>query len=327
MILDYNETQTIRDEIIRTIQNKFGWKIYNAVQVNFGYGNLKWCMETEDKPIFVKQYCKKRYKMGLVGVERALRFQDQMHKDGIPCQNVFSINDEYIHRTQSCESFMITGVSEGLMVQAGKVNKDQMYSLGESIGRIHLWLSQRAPQYIPLQWKLPDKEKMMLNWEQNMQSSINYGIEKYIKALEQQRVILETLDMEIFLDCEHGWTHWDMFVDNLMFKPDCISDILDFDRLHYTYPEFDISRAILSCCLDEDEMNMGAVSAFCNGYRRHISISAEKLVRSLKLTWCKEAKWVRPENETDRTMRRFVEELIWLGERWGNLDKIILELR
>lgn len=32
-------------------------------------------------------------------------------------------------------------------------------------------------------------------------------------------------------------------MDNLLFHSDSLADILDFDRLHYVYMDFDISRS------------------------------------------------------------------------------------
>lgn|GEM_PF-6159758 len=71
--MDRNEK--IRDEIIKDVEHKFGWKIQNTVPNNLGYGNLKWLMETNHGAIFVKQYDKVRYRRGLDGVEQALRYQ------------------------------------------------------------------------------------------------------------------------------------------------------------------------------------------------------------------------------------------------------------
>jgi homoserine kinase type II len=44
--------------------------------------------------------------------------------------------------------------------------------------------------------------------------------------------------------------------------------------------------------------------------------------RGLKLTWYKEFKWVHENFRKDKAMSRFIDEMIWIGDEWGNLDEI-----
>ncbi len=110
---------------------------------------------------------------------------------------------------------------------------------------------------------------------------------KTLIALDKQKEIIEQINMEIFSQCEKGWGHWDLFVDNMLFNPTHVSAILDFDRMNFVYPEFDISRPILSCCLENGYLNTNSVSAFIKGYREYSSLTKEKCIRSIKLTWGK----------------------------------------
>lgn len=103
-----NIMERIRDEIIKDVEHKFGMKIQNAIPINLGYANLKWLMETNIGPIFVKQYDKVRYRRGLDGVEQALKYQNKMHSDGIPCQMVIEFKGVCIHTTSTGESYMIS---------------------------------------------------------------------------------------------------------------------------------------------------------------------------------------------------------------------------
>ncbi|EGG33986.1 phosphotransferase [Paenibacillus sp. HGF5] len=312
----------IEEEIINDLKGKFGWHIQSLEANNLGYGNMKWIMKTDSESYFVKKYCKVRYRRGLEDVHEALRYQDLMYRDGIPCQPVYAYNNRYIHRLQSDEDYMITGVSKGELIQAGTANLQQMYSLGETTGRMHKWMSIHMPRRTVLHWDLPSKHKMIARLELNLHETEEANHGKYVLAIQKQMEILSGVDMDIFNECAKGWAHWDMHVDNLLFYKDGVADIVDFDRVQFVYPDFDISRALLSCALKDDQMRLDAVEAYVEGYRVHMSLSNEQLVRSIKLTWYKEFKWVHAMYCSEKTMGRFIDEMIWIGDNWNELNDI-----
>ena len=56
------------------------------------------------------------------------------------------------------------------------------------------------------------------------------------------------------------------------------------------------------------------VSAFVEGYREYHKLTNQKLIRSIKLTWWKEAAWVRAYKvQNSSPLIRFIEENIWIG--------------
>ncbi|RKN66068.1 phosphotransferase [Paenibacillus ginsengarvi] len=315
--------ESIEDQIVNDLRHKFGWRIQSIQANNLGYGNLKWIMNTGSESYFVKKYCKVRYRKGLEDVHEALRYQDLMHRDGLPCQPVYAYDGRYIHRLQSEEEYMITGVSQGKLIGAGTATLQQMYSLGEATGRMHRWMNLQMPRRTALHWELWSMQKMNAALEKNLQETSEAGHSEYAAAIRKQLKILRRLDMQIFEKCAKDWAHWDMHVDNLLFNRDGIADIVDFDRVQFVYRDFDISRAILSCALAENQMRMDAVQAFVEGYRVHKSLTKEQLVCSVKLTWYKECKWVHVMYSSQKTMGRFVDEMIWIGDHWDDLDDIL----
>lgn len=313
----------IINEIIEHLKLTYGLKTNTAEPNYFGYANLKWKIDTDQGVFFVKQYNSKRYSDDLLKqVEVALGLQEKLNLSGIPCPIILSRNGTYIQRTTLGERYMITEFSPGQMIEAGEVNVEQMYHLGKITGNMHNWLNQNAPKTYPLHWTPNSKEQMLTDWLENWQLAQIAGSEKYIAALEIQREITENLDLEIFQHCEKGWVHWDLFVDNILFHPKHVAAILDFDRMHFIYPEFDISRAILSGTILDNQINLDSSKAFITGYRESIPLSSTKLVRSIKLTWWKEASWLSVQSEEHRTLKRFADELIWVGNNWSMLDEI-----
>lgn len=321
------QSNEILSEIIKDLKVKFGFDTYEAEINHFGYANLKWRINTDSGVFFIKQYNSDRYSDELLrSVEVALGFQGNLNKAGIPCPTIFSHGGNHIQRTQSGERYIITEFCQGQMINPGEVNTNQMYHLGQVTGRLHQWLNMNAPQSLPLHWKPDTKSEMLKRWSLNWHDAQKSGSTKYIAALEVQRKIADEMDLEMFDFCEEGWVHWDLFVDNILFHSDKVSAILDFDRMHYIYPEFDISRAILSGAIHNDSINIESTKAFITGYRESIPISGSKLIRSIKLTWWKEASWLHIKSEEHRTLKRFVEELIWVSNNWSSLEEIFHDL-
>ncbi|CAG7640490.1 Homoserine kinase [Paenibacillus solanacearum] len=312
----------IRDEIIDDMHAKFQWKVLSILPSGKGYGNVSWIMDTNQGPRFVKQYCKIRYRSGLDHVREALKPQQRMHHDGIACQPVYAFEGETIHTTASGDQYMVSGVSEGRHINAGEATAEQMYSLGEATGRMHQWMKANMPPCNALHWELWSKESMLKRLGKNREETLAAGHQTYAQAIEKQRNILSRLDLDDLKSAAHGWAHWDMHIDNLLFHKDRVADILDFDRVHYVYPDFDISRALLSCSLASKSMRMETVEAYVNGYRAYSPLSAEQLVRSIRLTWYKECKWVHAMYARNKPMSRFIEEMIWIGEHWDDLANV-----
>ena len=98
--------------------------------------------------------------------------------------------------------------------------------------------------------------------------------------------------------------------------------------MNFVYPEFDISRAILSCCIHNEQIHIDRVSAFVEGYRENHRLTNQKLIRSIKLTWWKEAGWVRAYKvQNSSPLKRFIEENIWIGNNWDDLGSIFFNVR
>ena len=325
----YNGTSNlIRDNIFEMVTNVFGLNISSCTQIEIGYMNLKWKIKTDKGDLFVKQYNKTRYpEQKIQELETSLNLQSKLHRKGVPCPELFSYKGEYIIKTSEDERFVLMEFCEGENIKAGTANIEQMYSLGKIIGSMHKILNGRCSVQLPLHWDVWSKERMIGNWQERWEEAIGLGCEDTLSKLEIQKKIIEKSDIDIFSQCEKGWGHWDLFVDNILFETNRVSAILDFDRMHYVYPEFDISRPILSCCLENGEICIDGVSAFVKGYQENQPLTIQKLIRSIRLTWWKEAEWVRAENTYNSSpLKRFSKENIWIADNWDDLEGIFADI-
>ena len=318
----------IREDIFESVTKYFGIRIHSYSQIQLGYMNLKWKVKTNIGDLFIKQYNKVRYPNHMVkGLEESLGYQMYLKGKGIPCPQLLSHKGRYVQETPNGERFVLMKLCAGELIEAGKANDNQMSNLGQIIGSMHKILNDKQQTSIPLHWDILSKENMRENWKRRWEESNYVACDKTISSLEIQRKIIEDIDLTLFSKCETGWAHWDLFVDNILFEKDLVAAILDFDRMNYVYQEFDISRPILSCCLYEGEIDLKKVSAFVEGYRETYGLSVEKIIRSIKLTWWKEATLVTGEKNNDsKPLRRFQAENRWVADNWNQLNDLFAEL-
>jgi homoserine kinase type II len=321
--LTCSNDKDVRDDIFEAITSIFGFNILGFSQIELGYMNLKWKVKTDIGDLFVKQYNKTRYpKQLLQGLEISLTLQNMLHSKGVPCPKLYLHKEKYVIQSSNGERFVLMELCEGRNIQAGIASEEQMYSLGQKIGEMHKILNSKNKLQLPLHWDVRSKENMLKNWHERWTEATKFECINTLSNLEIQRKILESNDSNIFSECEKGWSHWDLFIDNILFKDNNVSALLDFDRMNFVYPEFDISKSILSCCVNNGHIHLEAVSAFVQGYREYHTLTHQKLIRSIKLTWWKESEWVRANIRNSSPLKRFHEENIWIGSNWDDLENI-----
>lgn len=316
------------EEIARTIERLFGISVKAAEPIERGWLNRKWRLDTDRGSLFAKQYHPKRYQLHQPDkLTAALVRQNRLHAAGFPCPRVYMWNGEPLLTAPSGTKFVLTEYCRGEVIAPGRANAEQMADLGRAAGRMHALLKQGDGRPQPPGWS-PDPPEVMLeawanNWREAQGKPCPDGL---MEALELQREIIGELDVRIFEECATGWTHWDLWVDNLLFYPDRLSAVLDFDRMRVLYPEMDVARALLSCALDVEagRMNLGLVEAFLEGYRTASPFPAGTLVRAFKLLWCLEAaNWmVAGFDMHSPPPARFARENIWLTRRWRELGEM-----
>lgn len=320
--------RSIREGIFETMTTIFGIHIESFSEIELGYMNLKWKVQTNIGDLFIKQYNNTRYPDAMVkGLETSLKHQTFLNEKGIPCPRLLSHDGKYVLLTRHGERFVIMRMCGGEVIRPGTANVKQLFHLGQIVGQMHDILNEHQQSKLPLHWDILSKESMLESWQKRWKEANSIGCENTVLALEKQLKLIEEIDLSMFSSCETGWAHWDLFADNILFKKDSVSAILDFDRMHYVYQEFDISRPILSCCLYEGEMDLEKVSAFVRGFRETQRLSVDKIVRSIKLTWWKEATMLQVEKENDSIpLRRFQAENKWVADNWNRLSELFLNV-
>lgn len=308
-------------------QRLFGFNIISWEPISLGWLNLKWKLETEKGEFLLKLYHANRYTNADILI-RALQQQQRLHKLGVPCPELLDINGNILHSLLD-EKYIIMQFCTGEIVRPKDVNIYQMYELGCVTGKMHRILNDGSlgeegnTQFIP-----QSRKERMSHWSNVIKEAKSNNKTHSIRIIELHMKLTKTIDIDFFGKSMPGWSHRDLWVDNLLFNDDKVSAILDFDRLNYDYPELDVARAIMSWAFNNGNFCTELASAFLQGYRTVIEYPSGKVVSSLRMLWYLESVWwinANMEHHND-IQARFAEEMTWLAEIDEQLPVILGDL-
>ena len=188
----------IREDIFETMTTIFGIHIESFSEIKLGYMNLKWKVQTNIGDLFVKQYNKKRYPDTMIkGLETSLKHQTFLNEKGIPCPRLLSHEGKYVLLTPNGERFVIMRMCDGEVIKPGTANVEQLFHLGQIVGRMHKILNDHQQSKLPLHWDILSKESMHEHWRKRWEEANIVGCDETITALKKQQKIIEEIDLSI----------------------------------------------------------------------------------------------------------------------------------
>lgn len=314
-------------DIKETVESQFNLKIRNEVPLKLGLLNLKWKVESDYGEYVIKQFSKERYErfdLEKVAIEQENALKEQLRQfyKGTPCPKILTYNDNVIHMTRNGERFTIMTYLPGENLLPGSLNEVQMFSFGQSTGQMHNIFNDGNKEKGVPKFNPPSIEHRIQYWE-TLKEENNENL-LLNNIIDQQILATKEFNHNELNAYESGWSHRDLWVDNVLFNGNELSAILDFDRVAYDYLELDIARAIMSGALLGDVFNSNAAKAFLNGYRTRRNFERGAFVRALKLLWYLESTWwITPKIDHNRYQEiQFYNEMVWLGANFSNLKKL-----
>jgi homoserine kinase type II len=248
-------------------QQLFGFKLYSWEPISLGWLNLKWKLATDRGEFLLKVYHTQRFS-DIDVLSRALQQQQRLYNTGFPSPELLTVKGEVLHRFHDLK-FIIMRFCPGKIVKPKQMNKQQMYELGTVTGKMHRILNDSSigveitPQFIP-----QCRNERLFHWNNVIKDAKNNDKPHLISNIELQLRLTETIDIDSFGKSTAGWTHGDLWVDNLLFFDNKVSAVLDFDRLNFNYPELDVARAIMSWAFYNGILRTDFASAYLAGYRK-----------------------------------------------------------
>lgn len=305
----------ILEDIMQSVESQFQLTINAITEIQRGWLNLKWKINTNHGVFLVKQYNKDRFnKYNPESLQYALGQQQVLYTNGVPCSQILTSQGEFFQISEDGERYIVMDFCEGEVLKPDFILEEHMYDLGKATGLMHTLLNPTCKIKQP-QFKMPTVEARLDHWDTVIRNTEARGKEQLIPIIELQRKVTAQIILDEFVSCQTGWSHRDLWTDNLLFKEKSLSAILDFDRLNYDYLELDIARAIASCTLQDGQFYPSLVKAFLKGYRMNRELPNGMLKRSLKLLWFMESSWWIDEkmDELNPSAKRFAQEMEWLA--------------
>ncbi|MFD0589159.1 phosphotransferase enzyme family protein [Paenibacillus sp. GCM10027627] len=322
--------ERLAEEIAQDLAKRFSLSVLEALPIDKGFLNVKWKLETNRGPLFLKFYHPNRYSLQFhpdrrAGIDRTLKFQQGLHEAGVPCSAIYTSQGQHLLSTAKGSYYTLQNWIDGYTVKAGCMNEEQMYSLGKATGRMHQWLETAAPLEEQA-WK-PDPDAYFDEWRTNKEKAQEASDETVLEWLQRSEKIVNSLDFRQFDSSPVGWLHWDLWVDNLVLQTRGVAGIVDFDRMAVAYPEIDLARCVLSGALKNGQLQLANVHSFMAGYGEHRFISPDILARAFRLIYLIESIWwlrteVREQSELRESLARFVEEMHWIEDQWESLPEL-----
>lgn len=331
------QDKQILDRIQEKLRKQYNMRVENAAPIARGLLNLKWRLETNKGAWFVKCYSTERY--GKHGarvweeIEHALTKQAELQAlDGL-CPNLLepAEGESYMQRTPEGDRFVVMELCEGRLIEAGTMSAGQMYSLGRAAARMHrAWndagVQAQGDSTLKPLWPL-SREQMEQTWEERWAHAAESGSAGVRSAMQLQLDIIRALRDEDLAEGSPGWTHLDLWADNLLFHDRALSAVVDFDRVRYAYPRLDLGRAVLSCTLREGTFCEEPIAAFAEGYRcvRPDELPRGGLLSAVRHVWCVESFWwIHAGMESFSVApARFASEMVDTAKQWEALEAIL----
>lgn len=328
--------RNLLQQITYSLERSFDIRVDTATPIFRGHLNEKWIMESNRGALFVKSYNRDRYSRYepqiWEEIELALQLHAALNSKGGACPALLTPdgNLPYIQVTDEGERFVVMELCKGSIVDSSSLNGRQMYSLGAAAAQMHqvwnetddLWIDGggRTRDLVPL-WQVC-RQEMEQTWETRWSRALTTGNGHFQSALLLQKEVIERIHDRDFKDGSPGWTHLDMWTDNLLFHDSSLAAIVDFDRVRYSFPRLDVGRAILSCAWQDGTFREEIAAAFAEGYRCYKELPKGSMLQAVKHIWCVESFWWLHEgmDRSDRVVERFVNEMLWTARQWDTLE-------
>jgi len=104
---DERDERDERDELFEICQKWFGFTILDAEPIVRGWLNRKWKLDTTHGVFLLKSYHPDRYRLyDGSALVRALRWQSELHTQGLPCPQILMHQGAQLHSTPSGQRFL-----------------------------------------------------------------------------------------------------------------------------------------------------------------------------------------------------------------------------
>lgn len=318
------------DESIRAdLEANYGLRCGGAVPLRGGWLNRLWRFDSGGQSWIIKQYSAERYSPEkFIRLEAALQRQAALEQAGIPCPKILLCGGKAIRSTADGKKYSVMSRCPGENRPEGPLPTALMRDVGSVCAQIHRQFSNLS---------CADAENHPIDGASLVNALRTDFLSRrkelspemplpFREAVLGQEPILRELDADFFDRLPKGIAHEDFTPDNLLFGPDGLTAVLDFDRNCRGFLWHDVGRALMSFAWDGETLRGGLVRDFLQGYSGFRRLTPEDAADALRVTCCLEIPWwIRPESFAMAPCKasRYRDETVWLIAHWFELGDLL----
>lgn len=318
------------------ISKKYGLKISKITILSGGWLNEKYLIETIDGKLFVlKELSLEKFSYShLPYLIETVKLQDYLYKENAVVPKVIMNNrNQVVSKFSSNKYFFIQEYIEGYSKEFDKLTEEEIFSVGKNLAFLHNKLvnvdSKKFESQF-LKFKNIDDLKKELKSKKN---EINENSsEKFVQQVDLfEKNLNDIKSSKILEQNQLQLIHGDFTPDNIIFGDNKVKSIIDFELVRINSRLQDIGRIVLSTSFANKKIDLLKLKSFIDGYSTVCKINNFDVINSLKIVWINEFNiWIQDryfKNYNPPKVEKFINEIMWIGENWFNLEEEIVGVK
>lgn len=304
----------------------------NMSSLTGGWLNEKFVItSTTEKKYVLKELSMKKFPANYIKILiNTIKIQNELSNQNILVPKLIINNSKKLVSTFSDNRlFYLQEFVNGETKASTNITNEEVYSIGKNLALLHLSLKKMNIKPFNsnlLNFKsIIDLNNVLIHKKENSDSSSS---QLYIKQLNNCEKIIDDLKKTNFLEQQElQLIHGDFTLDNIILFNNEVKAIIDFELVRINSKLQDIGRCILSCSFDNGNFDILKFKNFLLGYSSVEGLTKSQMIDSLKIVWINEFDiWIQDKyfkNYNPPKVENFIKEIMWIGNNWFDLEKII----
>lgn len=304
----------------------------NMSSLTGGWLNEKFVItSTTEKKYVLKELSMKKFPANYIKILiNTIKIQNELSNQNILVPKLIINNSKKLVSTFSDNRlFYLQEFVNGETKASTNITNEEVYSIGKNLALLHLSLKKKNIKPFNsnfLKFKsIIDLNNVLIHKKENSDSSSS---QLYIKQLNNCEKIIDDLKKTNFLEQQElQLIHGDYTLDNIILFNNEVKAIIDFELVRINSKLQDIGRCILSCSFDNGNFDILKFKNFLLGYSSVEGLTKSQMIDSLKIVWINEFDiWIQDKyfkNYNPPKVENFIKEIMWIGNNWFDLEKII----
>lgn len=304
----------------------------SMISLTGGWLNEKFVVtSTIEKKYVLKELSTKKFPANYIEILiNTIKIQNELYNQNILVPKLIINKSKKIVSTFSDNRiFYLQEFVNGETKDSTNITNEEVYNIGKNLALLHLSLKKMNIKPFNSNFmkfkSVIDLNEALIHKKENIDSSSS---QLYIMQLNNCEKIINDLKKTTFLEQQKlQLIHGDFTLDNIILFNNEVKAIIDFELVRINSKLQDIGRCILSCSFDNGNFDILKFKNFLLGYSSVEGLTKSQIIDSLKIVWINEFDiWIQDKyfkNYNPPKVENFIKEIIWIGNNWFDLKKII----